>query len=210
MCDLDYLSTLPPRQLHAGLAEVIKCGFIADPKILQLLNGQSPENLLGSPAVLEEVISRAINVKAGVVSQDLREGGMRECLNYGHTLAHAIEKASSYQVLHGEAVAIGMVFAAQVAREMDLLPASQMESQRRQIAALGLPIACPQYSFEQLVKIMASDKKVRGGVIRMVLTTSNGQIQVTPIADYQLLERAFNAINTAVTGTDYPRCQGQE
>lgn len=210
ICDLDYLSTLPPRQLHAGLAEVIKCGFIADPKILQLLNGQSPENLLGSPAVLEELISRAINVKAGVVSQDLREGGMRECLNYGHTLAHAIEKASSYQVLHGEAVAIGMVFAAQVAREMDLLPASQMESQRRQIAALGLPIACPQYSFEQLVKIMASDKKVRGGVIRMVLTTSNGQIQVTPIADYQLLERAFNAINTAVTGTDYPRCQGQE
>ena len=210
ICDLDYLSTLPPRQLHAGLAEVIKCGFIADPKILQLLAGQPPEQLLGSPAVLEEVISRAINVKAGVVSQDLREGGMRECLNYGHTLAHAIEKASSYRVLHGEAVAMGMVFAAQVALEMDLLTPSQMESQRRQIAALGLPTACPQYSFEQLVKIMASDKKVRGGVIRMVLTAGDGQIQVTPIGDYQLLNRAFTAINTAGSGTDSPSCQSQE
>lgn len=210
ICDLDYLHTLPPRQLHAGLAEVIKCGFIADPKILQLLDGQIPEKLVETPAVLEEVISRAINVKAAVVSQDLREGGMRECLNYGHTLAHAIEKTSSYQVLHGEAVAMGMVFAAQVAVEMDLLAPSQMENQRRQIAALGLPTACPQYSFEELVKIMASDKKVRGGVIRMVLTAGDGQIQVTPIGDYQLLYRAFNAINTAGCGTDFPSYQSLE
>lgn len=210
ICDLDYLQTLPPRQLHSGLAEVIKCGFIADRKILQLLNGQSPEKLVGSPAAAEEVISRAINVKAGVVSEDLREGGMRECLNYGHTLAHAIEKASSYQVLHGEAVAIGMVFAAQVAVELNLLTPSQLQSQRRQIAALGLPTTCPQYSFKQLLKIMASDKKVRGGVIRMVLTTGNGQIQVTPITDYHLLERAFNAINQADSAAGSPSLSSQE
>lgn len=210
ICDLDYLHTLPPRQLRAGLAEVIKCGFIADRKILQLLNGQSPEKLGGSPAAAEEVISRAINVKAGVVSEDLREGGMRECLNYGHTLAHAIEKASSYQVLHGEAVAIGMVFAAQVAVELNLLTPSQMQSQRRQITALGLPTTCPQYSFKKLLKIMASDKKVRGGVIRMVLTTGNGQIQVTPITDYHLLERAFNAINQADTAAGSPALSSQE
>ena len=177
---------------------------------MQLLNGQSPEKLVGSPAAAEEVISRAINVKAGVVSEDLREGGMRECLNYGHTLAHAIEKASSYQVLHGEAVAIGMVFAAQVAVELNLLTPSQMQSQRRQIAALGLPTTCPQYSFKQLLKIMASDKKVRGGVIRMVLTTGNGQIQVTPITDYHLLERAFNAINQADTAAGSPSLSSQE
>lgn len=210
ICDLDYLHTLPGRQLRAGLAEVIKCGFIADRKILQLLAGQSPEQLVRSPAVLEEIISRAINVKAGVVSQDLCEGGMRECLNYGHTLAHAIEKASSYQVLHGEAVAIGMVFAAQVAVEMELLTPSQMQSQRRQIAALGLPTTCPQYSFDQLVKIMASDKKVRGGVIRMVLTCSDGQIQVTPITDYQLLQRAFIAMNQAETVAGSPSLPSQE
>lgn len=209
ICDLDYLHTLPPRQLRAGLAEVIKCGFIADHKILQLLAGHRPDTLMRFPATMEEIISRAINVKSGVVSQDLREGGMRECLNYGHTLAHAIEKASAYQVLHGEAVAIGMVFAAQVAVEMDLLTPSQMQNQRRQIAAAGLPTVCPQYPFEQLVKIMASDKKVRGGVIRMVLTDSRGQIQVTPITDYQLLQRAFNAINRAGTVADSPPFPGQ-
>lgn len=210
ICGLDYLSTLPPRQLRAGLAEVIKCGFIADSKILQLLAGRSPGKLLDSLTTVEEVISRAINVKAGVVSQDLREGGMRECLNYGHTLAHAIEKASSYQVLHGEAVAIGMVFAAQVAVEMELLTPSQMQNQRCQIAAAGLPTTCLQYPFEQLVKIMASDKKVRGGVIRMVLTCSDGQIQVTPITDYQLLQRAFNAINQAATVADSSSLSRQE
>jgi len=207
ICDLDYLQTLPLRQLRAGLAEVIKCGFIADHKILELLAECSSEKLLSSPEILEEVISRAIQVKAAVVSQDLRESGLRECLNYGHTLAHAIEKASSYQVLHGEAVAIGMVFAAQVAVEMDLLTPSQMESQRRQIAALGLPTSCPQYSFEQLVKIMASDKKVRGGIIRMVLTGADGQVSVVPISDYQLLQNAFNAINEsgdAGSGTENP------
>lgn len=195
ICDLDYLRTLPLRQLRTGLAEVIKCGFIADHKILELLSECSAEQLLASPAILEEVISRAIQVKAAVVSQDLRESGLRECLNYGHTLAHAIEKASSYQVLHGEAVAIGMVFAAQVAVDLQLLTPSQMENQRRQIAALGLPTSCPQYSFEHLVKIMASDKKVRGGIIRMVLTAVSGQVHVVPISDYQLLQSAFNAIN---------------
>lgn len=208
ICDLDFLHTLPPRQLHAGLAEVIKCGFIADSKILQLLVRQSPEALINSPAALEEVISRAINVKAAVVSQDLREGGMRECLNYGHTLAHAIEKASSYQVLHGEAVAIGMVFAAQVAVEMNLLTSSQMQDQRRQITALGLPTSCPQYPFEQLVKIMASDKKTRGGIIRMVLTGGDGQVRVVPVSDYQLLQSAFHAINeggAAGSDTENPR-----
>lgn len=208
ICDGDYLRTLPLCQLRAGLSEVIKCGFIADPKILQLLAAQSPEALVHSPAVLEEVISRAINIKAAVVSQDLREGGMRECLNYGHTLAHAIEKASSYQVLHGEAVAIGMVFAAQVAVEMDLLTPSQMEDQRRQISALGLPTSCPRYSFEHLVKIMASDKKVRGGVIRMVLTAGDGQIQVTPIEDYRVLQRAFNTINATANAATVCKVQG--
>ncbi|WP_122820523.1 3-dehydroquinate synthase [Varibaculum vaginae] len=195
ICDLAYLRTLPRRQLSTGLAEVIKCGFIADHQILELLDKASAQNLLASPSVLEEVISRAIQVKAVVVSQDLRESGLRECLNYGHTLAHAIEKASGYQVLHGEAVAIGMVFAAQVAVEMKLLDSAKMENQRRQIAALGLPTSCPQYSFDQLVKIMASDKKVRGGIIRMVLTTGDGQVCVVPISDYQVLRRAFHAIN---------------
>ncbi len=204
ICDLDYLQTLPPRQLRAGLAEVIKCGFIADHKILELLAAGSVEELLSSEAILEEVISRAIQVKAAVVSQDLRESGLRECLNYGHTLAHAIEKASSYQVLHGEAVAMGMVFAAQVAVEMDILTPAQMESQRRQIAALGLPTSCPQYSFEQLVKIMASDKKVRGGIIRMVLTGGDGQVSVVPVSDYQLLQSAFNSINEGRTAGSDP------
>lgn len=195
LCELDYLNSLPPRQLRAGLAEVIKCGFIADKLILKLLSENSVENLIRQPDVFEEVISRAISVKAQVVSEDLKESGMRECLNYGHTLAHAIEKASSYQVLHGEAVAIGMAFASQVAQELGLLSAREGQEQRRQIAALGLPTCCPDYSFDQLVKIMASDKKVRGGVVRMVLTGSDALVHVRPLRDYELLQTAFNAVN---------------
>lgn len=195
LCELDYLNSLPSRQLRAGLAEVIKCGFIADKLILKLLSENSVENLIRQPDVFEEVISRAISVKARVVSEDLKESGMRECLNYGHTLAHAIEKASSYQVLHGEAVAVGMAFASQVAQELGLLSAREGQAQRRQIAALGLPTCCPDYSFDQLVKIMASDKKVRGGVIRMVLTGSDGCVHVRPVRDYELLQTAFNAVN---------------
>ena len=95
-----------------------------------------------------------------------------------------------------------MVFAAQVAVEMDLLSPSQMESQRRQIVALGLPTTCPQYAFDQLVKIMVSDKKVRGGIIRMVLTAGDGQVSVVPISDYQLLQSAFNAINQGANAAD--------
>ena len=159
------------------------------------MSENSVENLIRQPDVFEEVISRAISVKSRVVSEDLKESGMRECLNYGHTLAHAIEKASSYQVLHGEAVAIGMAFASQVAQELGLLSAREGQEQRRQIAALGLPTGCPDYSFDQLVKIMASDKKVRGGVIRMVLTGSDALVHVRPLRDYELLQTAFNAVN---------------
>ena len=108
--DIEFLRTLSARDLSAGMAEVIQCGFIADPEILKLSAQCSTQTLLTKPDVLQDLISRAIAVKAEVVSTDFKESYAREALNYGHTLGHAIEMYSKYQLRHGEAVAIGMVF----------------------------------------------------------------------------------------------------
>src|SRR5690606_5307030 len=123
LCDLDYLATLPLEEYLPGLAEVVKCGFIADPAILDLLENRLPEAKDPSGPVARELVERAIRVKADVVAADLTEsaamsgGGLgREVLNYGHTLGHAIERLESYRWRHGAAVSVGMVFAAELAR----------------------------------------------------------------------------------------------
>ncbi|MFD0788343.1 3-dehydroquinate synthase family protein, partial [Micromonospora azadirachtae] len=116
ICDLATLDSLPPADLAAGLAEVVKCGFIADPVILDLVEANPAAAVDPTGAVTRELIERAIRVKADVVSGDLRESGVREVLNYGHTLAHAIEKVEGYRWRHGHAVAVGVVYAGALAR----------------------------------------------------------------------------------------------
>ncbi len=122
ICDLDALATLPQVDLVAGLAEVIKCGFIADPRILDLLEGNPSEAVTSHSSMLQDLIERSIRVKADIVSADLREATStgnrvgRELLNYGHTLGHAIERREGYRMRHGEAISIGMVYAAELSR----------------------------------------------------------------------------------------------
>ena len=116
LCDLDLLATLPADDLLAGLAEVVKCGFIADPAILDLVEADPAAAADPAAPVLRELVERAIRVKADVVGADLRESGLREILNYGHTLAHAIEKHEAYAWKHGHAVAVGLVYAAELGR----------------------------------------------------------------------------------------------
>ena len=170
IADMSLLATLPRQDLAAGAAEVIKCGFIADPKILRIVGETSPEFLLDpSSEQLAEITTRAITVKARIVSADLTEGGLREILNYGHTLAHAIERANDYTWRHGDAVAVGCCFAARLSAQRGLLGAEEVALHDELFARVGLPTRYEDSSLEELTHIMASDKKVRRGILRFVL-----------------------------------------
>ncbi len=169
LADLATLETLPQPDYVSGLAEVIKAGFIADPVILELVEADPEGAVLPHGPHSRELIERAVRVKACVVSADLRESGRREILNYGHTLGHAIERVEGYRMRHGEAVAIGMVYAAEVARlagRLDLVTAGR---HRRVLKAVGLPTAYRPGLWPELREAMAVDKKARGTRLRMVV-----------------------------------------
>jgi 3-dehydroquinate synthase len=168
--DLDLLSTLPAADLRAGLGEVIKCGLIADPRILSLVEDDPQAAQDPASPRLAELVERSVAVKARIVGEDLAESGLREVLNYGHTLAHAIEKCEGFTWRHGDAVAVGCVFAAELARELGLLGADEVGLHRRAFASVGLPTAYPRGArLKDLTEAMLSDKKVRGGHLRFVL-----------------------------------------
>lgn len=194
LCDLSSLATLPRPDFVAGLAEVIKAGFIADREILRLVSADPAA--AGSPGGphLRELIERGIRVKASVVSADLREAGMREILNYGHTLGHAIERFEGYRFRHGDAVAIGMVYAAEVARLSGRLPDADVDLHRFILTSVGLPVSYrPAGVWPELREAMTLDKKSRGTRLRMVLLEGIGTPVVDAPAD-DLLERAYQAV----------------
>lgn len=197
VCDMEFLQTLPRRHLVAGLGEVIKCGFIADPQILKLVEDNSVADLLDPRSdVLRELMERSIMVKAKVVSADLREAGKREILNYGHTFAHAIEKAENYEFLHGEAVAVGCVYAAEIACKLGLCDRDLADRHRAIFAKVGLPISY-QNDSRLLLDAMRSDKKVRSDQIRMVLLEAAGQPVVKVVDDAALLVEAMSLVQKA-------------
>ena len=168
LIDTNFLSTLSDRDIAAGMAEVIKCGFIADPKILGLAGSHSIATLRQNPDVISELIRRAVTVKAQVVSSDFKESFAREALNYGHTLGHAIEIHAKYQLRHGEAVAIGMVFVAELAFARGLIDATVLELHRNLLSRFYLPIAFQRDAWQKLAPLLALDKKARGTKIRFV------------------------------------------
>ena len=166
--DPDFLESLSARDFSAGMAEVIKCGFIADPEILTIaatFNAQDP--MVDSDALLE-IIGRSVAVKAQVVSSDFKESFAREALNYGHTLGHAIEIHSKYQLRHGEAVSIGMVYIAELSLARGLIDASVLDLHRQLLTKFNLPIAYPRDAWQKLAPLLALDKKARGTTIRFV------------------------------------------
>lgn len=160
LIDLSFLNTLPKRDLSAGMAEVIKCGFIADYKILNLVQDDGLD--------YEQLISRSIKVKADVVSKDFKESKLREILNYGHTLGHAIEKNSGYKLRHGEAISIGMVFAAELSKQLAGLSDDAVLLHRELLRSIDLPISYPGNKFKSLLNLLASDKKVRQSKLRFI------------------------------------------
>jgi 3-dehydroquinate synthase len=141
LCDLDWLASLPAAELTSGMAEVVKIGLVADPAVLDIVEGDPRAAVDPAGEVLRELVERSVRVKADIVSQDLREGGLREVLNYGHTLAHAIERVEDYRWRHGEAVSVGLVFAAELARAVDRLDDRGVGRHRSVLGALGLPTA---------------------------------------------------------------------
>lgn len=171
IADLETLSTLPTAELRAGLSEVVKCGLIADPAILDRVLAEPADCLAWDSPVLVDLAARSIAVKAAVVGEDLTETGLREVLNYGHTYAHAIEKVTGYSWRHGEAVAVGCVFAAEVAHRSGSLSSDALALHRQSLEALGLPVSFAEgrSRWEELKAVMMSDKKVRGGRLRLVL-----------------------------------------
>ncbi|MBM6403733.1 3-dehydroquinate synthase [Phycicoccus sp. CSK15P-2] len=169
VCDLDVLATLPRADLVAGLAEVVKGGFIADPTILDLVEADPTAATAWDSPVLAELVVRKIRVKAEVVAADLREAFRREILNYGHTLGHAVEQVEGYRRRHGEAVAIGMVFAAELGHRTGTVDAALLARHRSVLGSVGLPTTYEGASFEDLLAVMARDKKSRGGTLRLVV-----------------------------------------
>jgi 3-dehydroquinate synthase len=172
--DLNLLESLPVREVRSGFAEVLKAGFIADPEILQLFSADPCAAMSGGEAS-GELIRKAVAVKAKVVSADFRERTStvdsigREALNYGHTLAHAIELRQGFNWRHGEAVSIGMVFAAEVAARLGLIDAELVAEHRRVLSAAGLPISYSGAPWADLREAMSLDKKTRGSQLRLVL-----------------------------------------
>jgi len=200
LCDLATLETLPRPELVSGMAEVVKCGFIADPEILTIVE-RSPEAAMApGSSELRELVERAIQVKLDVVAADFKETGGsaghpgREALNYGHTLGHAIERAESYQWRHGEAISIGMVFVAELARLDGRLDPSTAERHRSVLSSVGLPTSYDGASWDELLATMRIDKKSRGDLMRFVVLEDLGRPVVLEGPSPEMLRTAFGSV----------------
>jgi 3-dehydroquinate synthase len=198
LCDLAALDTLPVNERVAGLGEVVKHGFIADERTLELIEAD-PAALTGPTLpdrdLVRELVERSVRVKAEVVTDDLREAFRREILNYGHTLGHAIEKVERYRWRHGAAVSVGMVFAAELARLAGRLADDVVERHRAILTALGLPTTYRADRWEQLLATMRRDKKARGDLLRFVVLEDVGRPVRLEGPDPALLAAAFAEVS---------------
>lgn len=180
LIDTDALATLPEREYLSGLAEVVKYGVILDPELFTFLEANAAPLLARERAALAHIIARSCQLKADVVEQDEREEtGLRAVLNYGHTFAHALEAVAGYgELLHGEAVAIGMQCAARLARQLGRIDDALVQRQQDLLLALGLPVAVPALEEEALLAAMQRDKKVEHGRLRFVLPSRLGHVEL--------------------------------
>ena len=195
VADISTLATLPARERRAGLGEVTKYGFIEDPGLLDLLEQQPDAAVAGDPVVLTQVVRRGLAVKARIVAADERESGERALLNYGHTFAHAIEALAGYGTYrHGEAVAIGMVAAAELSVATGAAQPGLAERTRHVLAGLGLPTGGVDAGVDAMWDVMRRDKKAAASGVRFVLCRRPGETFVAPEPDRALVDRALRAI----------------
>ena len=194
LADTSTLQTLPAREYSAGLAEVVKYGFIRDLAFLQWIEANVEPLLAREDAVVMHAVRRSCEIKADVVGQDEREHGLRAILNLGHTFGHAIETASGYgNWLHGEAVAAGMVMAADMSTRLGWLQPAERDRIVQLLTRLGLPVAPPRIGAQRGRELMGMDKKVLGGRIRLVLLQGPGRAAVVDDYPEQALEATLQA-----------------
>jgi len=194
VCDLELLDGLSPNERTAGFAEVVKAGFIWAPEILDLIEADPVAAVDPQSPAFRRSIELAIDMKARVVGEDLREAGLREILNYGHTLGHAIEHAERYRWRHGAAVSIGMVFAAELSRLAGRLPDAAAQRHRDILETLGLPTSYRAGAWPQLLATMQRDKKTRGGMLRFIVLDDIARPTVLQAPDESLLYAAYQEV----------------
>ena len=189
LADTSTLATLPARELSAGLAEVIKHGAIIDLALFEWVERNIGKLMARDQAALAHAIARSCEIKAEVVRQDEREGGLRAILNFGHTFGHAIENGLGYGAwLHGEAVGCGMVMAADLSHRMGLVDAATVARMRDLVACAGLPTVAPKFSLERWIELMEVDKKNEGGAIKFILLKPLGSPSIGGAPHALLLE----------------------
>jgi 3-dehydroquinate synthase len=194
IADVDVFSSLPQREYAAGLAEVIKYGLIYDADFFIWLEQNMEQLVAKQDDAVIYAVKRSCEIKAEVVAQDEKESGIRAWLNLGHTFGHAIEAAQGYgSWLHGEAVAAGMVMALDLSQRLGWIAAQDQERAIRLIAAAGLPVAPPSMSAGQFLNLMAGDKKVLDGQLRLVLLNAIGKAVVTADFSQETLLQTLSA-----------------
>ncbi|MDR2380102.1 MAG: 3-dehydroquinate synthase [Bifidobacteriaceae bacterium] len=208
LCDPVLLNSLPEAELISGMAEVIKAGLIADPGILDVVWSGPRETLNLSGPLLTELIRRAVAVKAEVVGEDPHESGRRAVLNYGHTFGHAIEQVEHFEWRHGDAVAVGMVFAAETAVRAGLMEPSLLGLHRELLSAVGLPTSYRPGRWDRLWPAMRRDKKNQGDVRRMVLLEDVAKPVIVRGIPEAILEEAYQAISAVPGAAPYPTADG--
>ena len=194
--DTNTLATLPTRELRSGLAEVVKYGIISDERLLTFVEAHMSRLLRRDTGALLHLVERSCAVKARVVADDEKEGGLRAILNFGHTVGHAVETCTGYRrYKHGEAVAMGMVAAARVGELLGMAPLSLRERLVRVLRAARLPVSLPEdVPAEDLLQAMTRDKKALGGHLRMVLPQGIGEVRIVDGVDPALVRRALTEL----------------
>ena len=187
LADMDTLSTLPEREFKAGLAEVVKYGMVLDGAFFSMLEQKKEQILARDRTVLADVVARCCAIKADVVAQDERESGVRAVLNYGHTLGHAYETLSGYSaLLHGEAVAIGMLKAAEISKGLGLCTQLEEDRLRSLLEFFGLPVEAPVFEKEALASALSKDKKSRAGTLNYICNAGIGAYAMREFTPDQL------------------------
>jgi len=192
--DLDVLDTLPRNEILAGFAEIVKCGFIGEPEILDIIEADVDAVTDPISPQFRRVLELSVGLKARVVSEDFKESGLREILNYGHTLGHAIEHAERYRWRHGAAISVGMVFAAELARLAGSLSDAVVDRHRSILTSLSLPIDYPLGRWQTLLATMQRDKKARAGMIRFIVLDDVGKVTTLNGPDEALLFAAYQEV----------------